>query len=58
MLTVGDIASRYAVTRRTVRNWLSRGEFPPPDLRLNKRVIRWRQSSIEKFERQRGAAAS
>lgn len=49
MLTVGKAASHAGIGARTIWRLLSAGQFPKPDFRLGKRVVRWRTSTIENW---------
>ena len=43
-----EICDELGITRRTLRNWVRRGQFPPP-LRLNLRKHVWLRASLENF---------
>jgi predicted DNA-binding transcriptional regulator AlpA len=51
MLPMGQVCRRYGVTDRTIDRWLERGILPEP-LRIN-RYRYWRESDLERFERER-----
>jgi excisionase family DNA binding protein len=40
-VTVAEVARHYAVTVRTVRNWIRRGELPAVKIKRMVRVPRW-----------------
>jgi excisionase family DNA binding protein len=48
MLTLDDIADLMAVSRRTVHRLIGNGQFPAADMRLSKRLQRWRPATVEK----------
>lgn len=48
-LTIADVAGRLRVSSRTIRRWVEAGQFPPPDLRVNRRVLRWRPATVDRF---------
>ena len=56
MLPMGQVCRRYGVTDRTIDRWLERGILPQP-LRIN-RYRYWRESDLQRFERERFSAAS
>ena len=45
-LTVGDVAELLGVSRTTVREWVSRGEFPPPRA-FGPKLLRWLSSDVD-----------
>jgi predicted DNA-binding transcriptional regulator AlpA len=47
-----EIAKHFRVTTRTVARWRSRGFLPSPDVQIG-RVLRWRQSTIDTWEKER-----
>ena len=40
---------------RTVKRWIARGEFPPPDLIINTRPY-WYEATLDEIDRQRAGA--
>ena len=48
MLTRQDIADELNVNIRSVARYIAAGTLPPPDVRLSKRMLRWRRESIDK----------
>lgn len=48
-VTKRQIADLLGVTTRTTTRWLAEGRMPPPDVRINARVIRWKVSSVREF---------
>src|SRR5262245_21752858 len=52
------IRQRYGGDRhtRTIKRWIARGEFPPPDLTINNRPY-WFETTLDEFDRQRVAAS-
>jgi hypothetical protein len=42
-----DIADFFGVTPRCVTDWISRGLVPPPDIVMNRRLKRWRYSTLK-----------
>jgi hypothetical protein len=47
-LTGAPICGILVVGPRTLRRWVNDGRFPPPDVRVNARVLRWRAATVEK----------
>ena len=47
--TIDDVASALAIGTRTAWRLVQQGRLPPPDLRINKRICRWRPSTIQDF---------
>ena len=48
MLTTKDIAKRYSVKPRTVRDkWSKDPSFPPPRVNISQRVRAWAEEDIE-----------
>ena len=45
-----DVAERYRVNVSTVWRWVDAGVFPKP-IRISGRVVRWKLSQLEEFER-------
>ena len=56
MATLADFARTLAVSKRSAERLLNAGKLPRPDLRLNKRVLRWRWTTIQKFCGVKGGA--
>jgi prophage regulatory protein len=50
-----EIAARYKISRQTLWNWVRKGRFPAP-VKLGANTTRWRQSDVEQYEAQAGAA--
>jgi len=52
MLTTKDIAKRYSVKPRTVRDkWSKDPSFPPPRVNISQRVRAWAEEDIEAWAR-------
>lgn len=49
MLALSDICTILNIGRSTGEKLLANGTLPPPDLRIGKRLLRWRPSTIERF---------
>lgn len=58
--STAEVAERYDVTQRTVRNWLKEGHFPNATKVSPGRNSDWRipQSDLADFDRRRAAASS
>jgi hypothetical protein len=41
-----DLAAWFGVSDRTITAWVGSGQIPPPDVVINRRVKRWRYSTI------------
>lgn len=44
-LTAGQLAKRFGVTERTIREWVKRGTLPPPTC-FSRKTKRWNPSDI------------
>jgi len=44
-----DLAERYRVSDRTIKDWVARGDLRC--VRLGRRIVRFRWEDIEEFER-------
>jgi predicted DNA-binding transcriptional regulator AlpA len=55
MLRRGEIARRLGVSPRTLSFWVMRGDFPPPDVRVGMRSIRWKESTLNDWIEAGGA---
>lgn len=53
MLTSKEIAARLCIHIRTLRAWISAGQFPEP-IRINRRIIRWSQETFRKYLEEKG----
>jgi excisionase family DNA binding protein len=51
LLTVGDVAKLFKVTRRTIRNWIAAGKFPNV-IRLGQRTVRFRADDVKRLYNQ------
>lgn len=51
-----DVCRRFGMTRRQLNGLVYRGRFPPPDVRLSKRLWRWKESTIQCWLDEQGAA--
>lgn len=49
LLDIKAVATRLACSTKTVQRMISRGVFPPADIRFSKRMLRWRPETIERF---------
>ena len=49
LLTSRAIAARLAITQRTLRRMIVRGEFPGPDTVLGYNMHRWRPQTLERW---------
>ena len=54
MLTRQDIADELNVNVRSVARYIASGKLPPPDVRLSKRMLRWRRESVDEAIRKLG----
>lgn len=45
-LAIDDIAARLRLSSKTVRRLIESERFPPPDVKLNSRVHRWREGTV------------
>lgn len=51
------IGQRYGNRHpKTIKRWVARGEFPPPDLTINGRPY-WYEMTLDQFDRERVAAS-
>ena len=48
LLSLRQLASRYGVSRETIRRWRKEGTLPPPDI-IRPR-IRWSRAALEAWE--------
>lgn len=44
-----DVADLLQIGKRTAERLLAEGKLPQPDIRLSRRCLRWRESTISKF---------
>lgn len=45
-LTLDEVAGLLKVCKRTVRDMIKRQEFPPPDIRRGKRIVRYKTATV------------
>ncbi len=43
----GEVAALLGVSTRSLERYIAAGTFPPPDLRLSKRCLRWTARTVE-----------
>lgn len=54
LLTAADVASFLGIHRRTVFRLINSGELPPPDVKVGRKLRRWRSDTIQEWlERRR-----
>ncbi len=51
-LTIEDVARRLAISRRTVRRWVTQGKLAGP-VRFSARCHRWRASDLQRWLEER-----
>jgi predicted DNA-binding transcriptional regulator AlpA len=44
-----QLAARYKISTRTIDRMRKRGQFPPPDIQIGDRMVRWNDETVEKF---------
>lgn len=49
-LSYADLSARLGVTVGTLRLWVHRGKFPPPDYKPTPRAALWLPETIEEWE--------
>jgi predicted DNA-binding transcriptional regulator AlpA len=49
LLKPASVASRLEIGQRTLWRWVSMGLFPEPDLRLGRKVVRWKASTLAEW---------
>jgi predicted DNA-binding transcriptional regulator AlpA len=47
LLSPRSLAEYCRVPEDTVQKWMRQGRLPPPDVRLGKRLVRWRWETIK-----------
>lgn len=45
-LSISDIAQRTSMSVRTIERLIADGRFPPADLRIGRRCVRWRTATV------------
>jgi predicted DNA-binding transcriptional regulator AlpA len=51
LLSLAQVAERYRVTPRTVQNWTANNHKFPQPIRFSRRLVRYRLTDLEAFER-------
>ncbi|HEX8915059.1 MAG TPA: helix-turn-helix domain-containing protein [Humisphaera sp.] len=46
LLKPESVAARLEIGQRTLWRWVSAGRFPAPDLRMGRKVVRWRAATV------------
>lgn len=46
LLKPSSVAGMLDIGVRTLWRWSSDGSFPPPDIRHNARIVRWKRSTV------------
>lgn len=54
LLRRGEVAKRLIVQPRTLSRWVTLGIFPPPDVRVGDRAIRWKESTLNQWIESQG----
>jgi len=54
----GELARRYATTRRSFERWVAAGRYPGPDLELPNGRKRWSDGLVERHEQASAANAA
>ena len=54
LLTLADLAAHLRIGRATAFRLLAQGQLPPPDVRIGRRILRWRPATIARFIEQGG----
>lgn len=52
-----QLAARYKISTRTIDRMRKRGQFPPADIQIGHRMVRWNDETVEKFLAERTGAA-
>ena len=47
LLAISDIVRLTGLGERTLRRWLTTGQFPPADYRLGGKHLRWRHETVD-----------
>ena len=55
-LTVTQLASRFGVHRATIWRWTKTDPGFPGPVKLSAQCTRWKNSEIERWEKERGSA--
>jgi predicted DNA-binding transcriptional regulator AlpA len=50
LVTSREVYRRYPIDKATLWRWINQGQFPKPDLVINRKRF-WRLSTIDAFER-------
>ena len=49
LISAGELAAALNMSSQSVRRNARLGTFPPPDVQLNKKVLRWFPATIERW---------
>jgi len=50
MLNLRDILREFLpIGSRTIRRKIAQGKFPPPDLRMDSKIMLWRRGTVERW---------
>ncbi len=49
LLTAAQVAEKLGISTRTLYKHISQGTMPPPSTKLNRKLVRWRESDLETF---------
>lgn len=41
-----DISMLIGIGQRTLWRWIATGVFPKPDIRIGKRIVKWRRETV------------
>lgn len=55
-LTRLEVQARYKASRSSIYRWIEQGLFPPP-IKLGPRMVRWKSTDLEEFERERDSGS-
>lgn len=53
-LSADQIADALTISKRQLWRWIEWGQFPPPDLRLSRKLVRWDQRTLNAWLASRG----
>jgi predicted site-specific integrase-resolvase len=51
LLDYQDISARLGVKVGTLRQWVRRGKFPPPDYKQGQNSALWKETTVKRWEK-------